>query len=68
MFTIYKCEGEKYFKDGTREGIICPVDNTFCPYCGYCIEWKRIRHTERAKTCTKKEKFKQQVSQAEHQD
>lgn len=65
MFIIYKCAGEKYYKDGAKEGIICPVDNSFCPYCGYCSVWKKVRHTGKAQTCTKRERLKQQVSETE---
>ena len=65
MFIIYKCAGEKYYKDGTKEGIICPVDKTFCLYAGYCTVWKKVRHTDKAQACKKKEQLKQQVSETE---
>lgn len=55
MFVDFKCGGEKYYKSGAFEAIICPVDNQPCIYSGYCIERKRIRHTEKAKTCLKRE-------------
>ena len=60
MFIIYKCVGEKYYKGESREGIICPVDNQFCPYSGYCTEWRKVRHTEKAKSCKRIEKQAQQ--------
>lgn len=68
MFVVYKCEGEKYFKSSTQEGIICPVDGDFCPYCGYCVEWKKVRHTQSAMNCTKKEWAKKQKESAENTD
>lgn len=65
MFIIYKCAGEKYYKNGTKEGIICPVDNQFCLYTGYCTVWKKVRHTDKAETCKKKAQLKQQSSSSE---
>lgn len=58
MFIDYKCEGEKYLVSGTFQAIVCPVDGQYCIYTGYCSQRKRVRHTERAKTCLKKENYR----------
>ena len=64
MFIDYKCDGTKYVKSGSFEGIICPVDNEYCIYSGYCGARRRVRHTEMAKNCTKKEWAKKQQESA----
>ena len=58
MFIDYKCEGEKYIISKSFEGIVCPVDGQYCMYMGYCSQRRRMRHTERAKTCLKKENYR----------
>lgn len=60
MFVDIKCKGEKYMKTANGEGIVCPVTNSYCVYSAYCIERRRVRHTQRAQECTRRKEIENQ--------
>ena len=66
MFIDYRCEGEKYIVHDNFEAIRCPVDGQYCIYTGYCSQRRRVRHTERAKQCTKKQNYRKETIENEN--
>lgn len=61
MFVDIKCAGERYIISGTFQAIICPVDGNYCIYTGYCSQRRRVRHTEKAKTCAKRKNYRKEI-------
>lgn len=60
MFIDYKCDGARYVKGNSVEAIICPLDGAYCPHTGYCPVRKKVRFTNKATSCKKRENYRKE--------